>query len=211
MGDKEKHKNMEEINQEIKEEIMDEVTNETKQETQGEAKEGENVEMKEKDEANNDENSELVKLKEELEEKKKKCDEYYEALQRSVAEFDNYRKRTLRERESLYVDAVCDTVLQILPVLDNLERAIAACKESTDSSKLLEGVEMIYKQFNDTLLKLGVEEIKSVGTTFDPELHNAVMHVEDEQVGENEIVEEFQKGYKLKNKVIRHSMVKVAN
>lgn len=152
------------------------------------------------------------KLTGELEEKTKKCDEYLQMLQRNAAEFDNYKKRTQKEKEALSIDISADTVLAFLPVVDNMERALAAINgESTEVKALKDGVDMVYKQLLEAFKKLSVEEIASEGQSFDPELHNAVMHIEDESVGENIIVEVFQKGYKLKDKVIRHSMVKVAN
>lgn len=151
----------------------------------------------------------LLKVK--LDEEHRKSDEYLNILQRTKAEFDNYKKRTAKEKDSIYSDAVSDTVSNMLDVLDNLERAIEACKGSVESGKLIEGVEMVFKQFKDTIEKMGVHAIKAVGEKFNPELHNAVMHIEDENAGENEIIEEFQKGYKMGDKVIRHSMVKVAN
>jgi len=152
------------------------------------------------------------KLASALEEKTKKSDEYLQMLQRSAAEFDNYKKRTQKEKEAISLDISCDTVSAFLPVVDNMERAIAAINGESDEVKSLkDGVEMVYKQFLETFKKLGVEEIPSEGQSFNPELHNAVMHAEDENVGENIIVEVFQKGYKLKDKVIRPSMVKVAN
>lgn len=166
------------------------------------------------DEENNEKEvlqEDIKAIKAQLEEQTKKSEEYFNALQRTMAEFDNFRKRTIKEKENIYQDAVSDTVAEMLPVLDNLQRAIDTCKENAESAKLLEGVEMVLKQFKDSLSKLGVEEIKAVGENFDPELHNAVMHIEDEMVDENTIVEEFQKGYKVKDRVIRHSMVKVAN
>ncbi|MDK2933344.1 MAG: molecular chaperone GrpE [Clostridiales bacterium] len=150
-------------------------------------------------------------IKAALEDKKKESQEYLDRLQRTMAEFDNYKKRTAKEKQSIYHEAVSDTVSQLLPVLDNLERAVRSSQENADATKLLEGVEMVLKQFQESLFKLGVEEIKAEGESFNPELHNAVMHIEDESLGENIIVEEFQKGYKIKDKVIRHSMVKVAN
>ena len=127
---------------------------------------------------------------------------------RLLAEFDNYKKRSAKERENIYCDARVDTVTKFLPVYDNLERALKA--ETADES-YKKGVEMTFNQLMDVFRKLGVEEIESVGQTFDPNLHNAVMHVEDGEKGENEIVEEFQKGFKIGDKVIRFSMVKVAN
>ena len=127
---------------------------------------------------------------------------------RLMAEFDNYKKRSAKERENIYTDVRVDTVAKFLPVYDNLERAL---KAETADEAYKKGVEMTFNQLLDVFKKLGVEEIESVGKTFDPNLHNAVMHVEDEEKGENEIVEEFQKGFKVNDKVIRFSMVKVAN
>ena len=127
---------------------------------------------------------------------------------RVCAEYDNFRRRSQKEREALYGDVRSDVVTKFLPVFDNLERAL---KQPTEDEAYRKGVEMIMTQFTTTLEKLGVEAIECVGQTFDPNLHNAVMHVDDEEKGENEIVEEFQKGFKMGDKVIRFSMVKVAN
>ena len=127
---------------------------------------------------------------------------------RLMAEFDNYKKRSVKERESIYTDVRVDTVSRFRPVYDNLERALRA--ETADEA-YKKGVEMTFNQLMDVFGKLGVEPIESVGKPFDPNLHNAVMHVEDPDRGENEIVEEFQKGFKIGDKVIRFSMVKVAN
>jgi len=154
---------------------------------------------------------ELEKLKSELDAKTKQCSEYLDRLQRTAAEFDNYKKRTAKEKESIYVDALVDIVGAFLPVLDNIERALKAMPSDGSAQSLKDGVEMVFRQFKDVFKKLGVEDIKAEGEEFDPSLHNAVMHVEDETVGNNIIVEEFQKGYKYKDKVIRYSMVKVAN
>ncbi len=127
---------------------------------------------------------------------------------RVCAEYDNFRRRSQKEREALYGDVRADVVNKFLPVYDNLERAL---KQSTEDEAYRKGVEMIMTQFVTTLEKLGVEAIECLGQTFDPNLHNAVMHVDDEEKGENEIVEEFQKGFKMGDKVIRFSVVKVAN
>jgi len=127
---------------------------------------------------------------------------------RLLAEYDNFRKRSQKERDSIYGDVKADTVTKFLPVYDNLVRAL---DQSTEDEAYRRGVEMIMTQFDETLAKLGVTEIESVGKKFDPNLHNAVMHVEDETRGENEIVEVFQKGFKLGDKIIRFAMVKVAN
>ncbi|NMM61954.1 nucleotide exchange factor GrpE [Clostridium sp. P21] len=128
-------------------------------------------------------------------------------LARTVAEYDNFRKRTAKEKEGIYTNACEDILKQMLPVLDNLERAITVEGNVEDLKK---GIEMTIKQFNDALGKLEVEEINTEGE-FDPNVHNAVMHIDDEQYGKNEVVEVFQKGYKRGDKVLRHSMVKVAN
>ena len=132
---------------------------------------------------------------------------FKDKLLRTTAEYENFRKRTAKEKEGIYTDACADVLKEILPVLDNLERAISVEGSGEDIKK---GIEMTVRQFNDAFVKLEVEEIATEGE-FDPNFHNAVMHVEDENFGNNEIVEVFQKGYKKGNKVLRHSMVKVAN
>ena len=147
------------------------------------------------------EKTEVELLQEEIEQLKDK-------LLRHTAEFDNFKKRTAKEKEELYNMAVADTMEKLLPVKDNMERALMA---EGEDSQLKEGIKMIDKQLEDVFAGLGVEAIKAVGEEFNPELHNAVMHIESEEAGENEIVEELMKGYKYKEKVIRPSMVKVAN
>ena len=127
---------------------------------------------------------------------------------RLLAEYDNYRKRSQKEKDSLYADIKSDTVAKFLPVYDNLVRALA---QSTEDEAYRRGVEMIMAQFNTTLEKLGATKIECLGQKFDPSLHNAVMHVEDEEKSENEIVEVFQDGFMMGEKVIRFAMVKVAN
>jgi len=127
---------------------------------------------------------------------------------RICAEYDNFRRRSQKEKDGLYGDIKADTVQKFLPVYDNLERAL---RQGTEDEAYRKGVEMIMTQFESTLEKLGVTAIECLGEKFDPELHNAVMHVDDEEKGENEIVEVFQKGFKLGDKVIRFAMVKVAN
>ena len=127
---------------------------------------------------------------------------------RVCAEYDNFRRRSQKEKEAIYGEVRAATAEKFLPVYDNLERAL---KQPTEDEAYRKGVEMIMTQFVSTLEKLGISPIESIGQTFDPNLHNAVMHVDDEEKGENEIVEEFQKGFKLGDKVIRFSVVKVAN
>lgn len=127
---------------------------------------------------------------------------------RLCAEYDNFRRRSQKEKDNLYGDVKAEAVKQFLPVYDNLERALA---QSTEDEAYRRGVEMIMTQFISTLEKLGVERIESQGEKFDPSFHNAVMHVDDEEKGENEIVEVFQQGFRLGDKIIRFAMVKVAN
>lgn len=129
---------------------------------------------------------------------------------RQMAEFDNFRKRTEKEKEQSFSNGAASVVEKLLPIIDNFERAIASRKEDTDAA-YADGVEMIYKQFNTVLEGLGIKAIEAVGKEFDPSLHNAVMHIDDENYGENEVVEELQKGYTYGDTVLRHSMVKVAN
>lgn len=143
---------------------------------------------------------ELKELKEENEALKDK-------LLRTVAEYDNFRKRTIKEKENIYTEACADVLKEMLPVLDNLERAVAVDGSVEDLKK---GLEMTINQFVGALNKLGVEEIAADGD-FDPNLHNAVMHIEDTNLGANQVAEVFQKGYKKGDKVLRYSMVKVAN
>ena len=150
----------------------------------------------------------IAKLNEDLEEQKRLADEYYDSLKRNMADFDNYKKRMIKEKESLHTMIVADIVDNMLPILDNFENALI--HECSDE-KFKTGMEMIYNQIKDVISKYGVEEIESIGKEFDPMLHEAVMHIDDENFGEKEITEVFRKGYKIKDKVIRHAMVKVAN
>lgn len=151
----------------------------------------------------------VKKLEGELEKKEAELSEANDKYTRLFAEYDNFRKRTAKEKEGIYADAYIDALSQILPVLDNLERAAAF--ENADAESLKKGLELTLKSFSETLEKMGVHEIEALGKTFDPNLHNAVMHVDDESFGESEVVEVFAKGYARGDKVLRHSMVKVAN
>ena len=139
------------------------------------------------------------------------AEEYYAQLQRVMADFDNYRKRVIKEKDAQYSVILSEVITEFLPVIDNLEKSLATNADDEVAKAWKSGVELIYRQFTEVLNKLGAEEIKTVGEQFDPNFHDAVMHVEDENVGENIIVEELRKGYKLKDRIIRHSMVKVAN
>jgi molecular chaperone GrpE len=142
-----------------------------------------------------------------LEEKEAQINELNDKYLRLAAEYDNFRRRSAKEREGIYADAYAEAMSAIMPVIDNLERA----SMYNDAEKVRTGLELTFKSFADTLDKLGIVAFGEAGETFDPNLHNAVMHVEDEEKGEGEIVEVFQKGYKRGDKVIRYAMVKVAN
>lgn len=151
---------------------------------------------------------EIIELKKEIERHKNELNEQTDRYKRIMAEFDNYKKRSTKERETLYQSLVSDIYTSLLPVLDNLEKAAST---KTEDEGYQQGIELVLKQFKDVLHANGVEEIEAVGKTFDPELHEAVASVVDENLGEKEIKEEYRKGYRIGNRVIRHSMVVVAN
>ncbi len=153
--------------------------------------------------------SELESANNALEEANKKLDEQNDKYLRLAAEYDNFRKRTQTERKNIYGDAVSDTLSGLLPIIDNLQ--IAAKYSADDSEKLAEGLTLILSKLPETLEKLNIKAFGESGETFDPTLHNAVMHIEDESYGEGEIVDVLQQGYMYGEKVIRYAMVKVAN
>lgn len=144
-------------------------------------------------------------------EMEKKYNELEDKYYRLAAEYTNFQRRSREEKDAMYTNAVSDTVAELLPILDNLQRASDTSAEASDAKTIAEGIVMIAKLANDIFAKLGVEPIEAVGQEFDASVHNAVMHIDDDSYGANEVVEEFQKGYKCKDKVIRYSMVKVAN
>ena len=187
----EENQNVDQVQEEQVEEVVTETTeNEVASETQEEVVE---------------ESIEDTRLKE----SEAKAAEYLDRWQRLMAEFDNFRKRSEKEKADSYDYAVSNTVVEMLPIIDNFERALKV--ESTDKA-LFAGVEMIYKQMMGLLEKLHVTPIEALGKEFDPNLHNAIMHIDDETLGENMVAEELQKGYLYKEeKVIRYSLVKVAN
>ena len=188
---------------EIKEEVKTEEPEIEAKEADGKKLEAEKAEEKKPEEKKGKEKKEEKKpdLKAEM-------DTLNDKYLRICAEYDNFRKRSQKEKDSLYGDVKAETLKKFLPVYDNLVRALA---QSTEDEAYRRGVEMIMNQFNVTMEKLGVTEIECLGKKFDPAFHNAVMHVEDEEKGENEIVEVFQKGFMMGDKVIRFAMVKVAN
>ena len=143
--------------------------------------------------------------------KDEKIEELTDKLTRQMAEFDNFRKRTEKEKSQMYEVGAKDIIEKILPVVDNFERGFDAVKEEEKEDPLVQGMEKVYKHLVTTLEGIEVKPIEAVGQPFDPNFHNAVMHVEDENFGENIVAEEFQKGYTYRDSVVRHSMVKVAN
>ena len=155
-----------------------------------------------------EEKDEITKLKDTILLQKEKLEDQEDRLKRLMAEFDNFKKRSSKEREGLYNSLISDIVTSLLPVIDNLEKAVSA---KTEDEAYKQGVELVLKQFKEVLTANGVQEIEAVGTPFDPEVHEAVGMVTDETQGEKIIKEEYRKGYKIGSKVIRHSIVVVAN
>ena len=150
-------------------------------------------------------------FKKKKDKKDEKIEELTDMVKRQMAEFDNYRKRTEKEKASMYEIGAREVIEKILPIVDNFERGLAAVPEEEKETPFVDGMNKIYRQLLSVFEGMGVKAIESVGQEFNPDYHNAVMHVEDEEAGENVVVEEFQKGYTYKDTVIRHSMVKVAN
>ena len=194
----------EEMEEEIleNEEINDAAEEETVEETEAAAAE--------EPEAGKEKGS-FFKKKEKKDKKDEKIEELTDRVRRQMAEFDNFRKRTEKEKTQMFETGAKSIVEKILPVVDNFERGLAAVTEEEKGTPFVEGMEKIYKQMMTMLEEAGVKPIEAVGQEFDPNFHNAVMHVEDEELGENIIAEEFQKGYTYRDSVVRHSMVKVAN
>ena len=153
----------------------------------------------------------FFKRKEKKDKKDEKIEDLTDRVKRQMAEFDNFRKRTEKEKASMYEIGAKSVIEKILPVIDNFERGLAAVPEEQKEDSFVVGMDKIYKQILATLDEIGVKPIEAVGQEFDPNFHNAVMHVEDETLGENTVAEEFQKGYIYRETVVRHSMVKVAN
>ena len=202
MEEKKDIKNEELKSEEIKDETITENQMENEESSEACNEVSENEEITEDDELNI-----VKKQKEENKKVQEELDTTKDRLLRLTAEYDNYRKRTIKEKEGIYSDAYVDVLKEIIPILDNLERAIAADGSVEDLKK---GIEMTIKGCQDSFTKLGIEEIDASGE-FDPNVHNAVMHIEDENLEKNVIAEVFQKGYKKDDKIIRHTMVKVAN
>jgi len=183
------------------------VEQEATEETSEEAEEVEES----SEEAEVEEHKGLFGRKNKKDKKDEKIEELTDKLVRQMAEFDNYRKRTEREKSQMYEVGAKDIIEKILPVVDNFERGLAAVTEEEKENPFVQGMEKIYKHMMTTLEEMGVKPIEAVGKEFDLNLHNAVMHIEDENYGENIVVDEFQKGYTYRDSVVRHSMVRVAN
>ena len=219
-------------NQKSQEEMVKEAVEEAKkaakaaeeaveEETAEEAKaedtvETETEETEEKEEAKDESKEEsagrkFFGKKNKKDKKDEKIEELTDKVIRQMAEFDNFRKRTEKEKSQMYEIGAKDIIDKILPVIDNFERGLSVVGEDKKEDPFVQGMEMVYKQLMTTLESAGVKVIEAVGQEFNPDFHNAVMHVEDDSVGENIVVEEFQKGYMYKESVVRHSMVKVAN
>ena len=182
-----------EADQEGKDAAAESVTEEKEETAQSEKKDKKFWKKEKKDK-----NAELV-------------EELTDRVKRQMAEFENFRKRSEKEKAGMFEMGAKSVIEQILPVIDNFERGLVAVPEDAKDDPFIDGMEKIYRQLMDTMDKLNVKPIEAVGTEFNPDFHNAVMHVEDEEAGENVVVEEFQKGYLYKDQVVRHSMVKVAN
>ena len=163
------------------------------------------------EQASKTEKKKFFSKKNKKDKKDEKIEELTDRLTRQMAEFDNFRKRTEKEKSQMYEVGAKDIIEKILPVVDNFERGLGAVTEEEKENAFVQGMEKVYKQLMTTLEGIEVKPIEAVGKEFDPNFHNAVMHVEDENLGENIVAEEFQKGYMYRDSVVRHSMVKVAN
>ena len=194
--------------------LDDEMLQETEETT--ELPEEEVAEAEQEEAVTDSENSEeekkgFFKKKEKKDKKDEKIEELNDRIIRQMAEFDNFRKRSEREKSQMFEIGAKSIVEKLLPVLDNFERGLASLNDEQKQDPFAQGVEKIYKQLFTSLEEAGVKPIEAVGCEFNPDFHNAVMHIEDENLGENIVAEEFQKGYMYKESVVRHSMVKVAN
>lgn len=206
-------------NEEMVKEAVEEAKKAAEQEASAQEIEIEDAEQEEATEAAEEtveeteeaEKKGLFKRKPKKDKKDEKIEELTDKLTRQMAEFDNYRKRTEKEKSGMYEIGAKDVIEKILPVIDNFERGLAAVPEDQKEDSFVTGMEKIYKQIMTTLDGIGVKPIEAVGQEFNPDLHNAVMHVEDEELGENIVAEEFQKGYTYRDSVVRYSMVKVVN
>ena len=211
---------MEDKEKKSQEDMVKEAVEEAKKEAEAskdEAEEAKTEEVSEEQEAGTEDQTEekaskkFFGKKDKKDKKDEKIEELTDRLTRQMAEFDNFRKRTEKEKSQMYEVGAKDIIEKILPVVDNFERGLDAVPKEKKEDPFIQGMEKVYKQFMTVLESVEVKTIEALGNQFDPNFHNAVMHVEDENFGENEVAEEFQKGYMYRDSVVRHSMVKVAN
>lgn len=201
---------VEETAEDITEEVTEDVTNEAEN-PEAEATENEAADEDNSQDSKEGEKKGFFKKDKKKDKKDELIEELTDKYKRTFAEFDNFRKRSEKEKSAMYEVGAKDVIEKILPVVDNFERGFKAVSEEELATPFAEGMDKIYKQLLKTLEDLGVKEIEAEGNEFDPNLHNAVMHVEDEELGENVVAEVLQKGYMYRDSVVRHSMVKVAN
>lgn len=195
---------------EAKEQTSDEKNADNNVQEQKEQPDDDHTESKDSGDDSKEKDKKFFKRKKDKKDKKdEKIEKMTDQLKRQMAEFDNFRKRSEKEKTGMYAMGAKDVVEKILPTVDNFERGLATASDASDP--FVDGMNKVYKQLTQTLEDLGVTAIDAVGKQFDPNLHNAVMHVENEDADDNVVVEEFQKGYLYKDSVVRHSMVKVAN
>ena len=212
---------MEDKEKKSQEDMVKEAVEEAKKEAEASKEEEKEAETEVKEETSEEETEDQAEekssgkkffgKKDKKDKKDEKIEELTDRLTRQMAEFDNFRKRTEKEKSQMYEVGAKDIIEKILPVVDNFERGLDAVTEDQKEDPFVQGMEKVYKQFITVLESMDVKPIEAVGNPFDPNFHNAVMHVEDENFGENEVAEEFQKGYMYRDSVVRHSMVKVAN
>lgn len=196
----------EKMNQEVAEEVVEETASEATEEVKEEE-----VTKETSSETEKTGKDKVKKAKKKKDERDEKIEELSDKLLRQMAEFDNFRKRTEKEKSAMYEIGAKSVIEKLLPIIDNFERGFLAVAEEDKEDAFVTGMEMVYKQLMTMLEGIGVKPIEALGKEFNPDFHNAVMHVEDDTVGENIVVEEFQKGYTYRDSVVRYSMVKVAN
>jgi molecular chaperone GrpE len=196
---------------EMEEEIIEETVEETVTETEEAVETEADSEATDTEETASEEKKGFFKKKDKKDKKDLQIEELTDKYKRTMAEFDNYRKRTEKEKTAMYEIGAREVINKILPIVDNFERGLALIPEADRTTPVADGMDKIYKQLTKTLEHMGVKEIEALGVEFNPDFHNAVMHCEDDSLGENIIAEVLQKGYTYKESVVRHSMVKVAN
>ena len=210
MAEENMEKNMEEAAEEVTDNNTETDQN-TEADQEGKDAAAESVTEEKEETAQSEKKDKKFWKKEKKDKNAELVEELTDRVKRQMAEFENFRKRSEKEKAGMFEMGAKSVIEQILPVIDNFERGLAAVPEDAKNDPFIAGMEKIYRQLMDTMDKLNVKPIEAVGTEFNPDFHNAVMHVEDEEAGENVVVEEFQKGYLYKDQVVRHSMVKVAN